>query len=563
MSYDIPIPDGEYTVNLHFAELWFGATGGGLPGAGKRVFDVSIEGQLAEDNLDVFGEVGAEAMLVKTHTVMVTDGVLDIDFSSLDADGGERHPIINAIEILGETTSPVDPIISALTLNLHDGFSNSINLTSSRIMYSGCTTCNSRFVADVNEGVGSVHFVLNGPITFEETSNDILGDPQLFFEGGDHILPPGAYTLTATPYSVANKGGEMGQAITANFNAQGGIFTVLGITDATSCTSTDGSAVISTDGSIPDNGASWSHDPLLDGAFATDMSPGNYRVTIHWGSVGSSSDVVFDYEIKSLTGEDCPDPNNFTLRINTGGSEIDYNGKNFVSDMYFDTGRTLDRPQTGLPEPYQTFRYSRSQWMSYDIPIPDGEYTVNLHFAELWFGATGGGLPGAGKRVFDVSIEGQLVEDNLDIFAEVGAEMMLIKAHTVTVTGGVLDIDFDSRDIVGGERHPVINAIEILGGNSGGSGKSTIGQWQQDNTMSIYPNQAMTFATVSFEKPTQVQQVLVFDMIGRLIQSYDPREIGNTGTYTMDVNSYQQGTYIIKMVDNKGASFQKQMIVKR
>uniref|UniRef100_UPI00123CF8AD T9SS type A sorting domain-containing protein n=1 Tax=Arenibacter lacus TaxID=2608629 RepID=UPI00123CF8AD len=37
-----------------------------------------------------------------------TDGVLDIDFSSLVADGGVRHPIINGIEVLGNS-SPAGP----------------------------------------------------------------------------------------------------------------------------------------------------------------------------------------------------------------------------------------------------------------------------------------------------------------------------------------------------------------------------------------------------------------------------------------------------------------------
>jgi len=137
--------------------------------------------------------------------------------------------------------------------------------------------------------------------------------------------------------------------------------------------------------------------------------------------------------------------NNFALRINTGGTEVELNSKTFVADEYFDTGRTLDRPQTGLPEPYQTFRFSRSQQMGYDIPLADGEYTVNLYFAELWFGATGGGSGGVGSRVFDVTIEGQLAENNLDVFAEVGADAMLMKSHTVTVSGGALNIGFDSR----------------------------------------------------------------------------------------------------------------------
>ncbi|NAS14031.1 malectin domain-containing carbohydrate-binding protein [Poritiphilus flavus] len=563
MSYNIPVPDGEYTVNLHFAELWFGATGGGSPGIGRRVFDVSIEGELKEDNLDIYSLVGSEAMLVRTHNVTVTDGAMSIDFSSLDVDGGERHPIINAIEILGKTIGPVDPIISNLTLILDDGSSRSINLTGSRLMYSGCTTCNSRFVANVNEGVGSVHFELKGRINLEETINDVPGDSQLFFEGSDYILPPGAYTLTATPYSAANKGGAMGQSITANFNAQDGIFTVLRITDATSCTSADGSAIILTGGSIPDNDATWSHDPLLRGPFAADLAPGNYRVTIHWGFIGSSSDVVFDYEIKSLDGEDCPDTNDFVLRINTGGSEVEYKSEAFMADSYFDTGRTLVRPQTGLPEPYQSFRFSPSQQMSYNIPVPDGEYTVNLHFAELWFGATGGGLPGIGRRVFDVSIEGELKEDNLDVYSLVGSEAMLVRTHNVTVSGGVLDIDFSSLTTDGGVRHPIINAIEILGSNNGAPAKLASSKPISDNTMRIAPNPVMATTSLNFEKPVQLLKIQVFDVMGRLVRHYTDMGMSANSTYLLNTGELPPGTYFINSYDVQGNRYQKQIVVKR
>lgn len=201
--------------------------------------------------------------------------------------------------------------------------------------------------------------------------------------------------------------------------------------------------------------------------------------------------------------------------------------------------------------------------MSYDIPIPDGEYTVNLYFAELSFGATGGGSGGVGSRVFDVRVEGQLVEDNLDVFAEVGADAMLIKAHMVAVAGEVLDIDFSSLGDDGGERHPIINAIEILDSNNGGSGKSIIDRKQGDNGMSLYPHQVSDFVTVSFEKPMEIQQILVFDMTGRLVKSYNPNEIRAGEGYTSDANLYQQGAYIIIMIDNKGVNFQKQMIVRR
>lgn len=169
------------------------------------------------------------------------------------------------------------------------------------------------------------------------------------------------------------------------------------------------------------------------------------------------------YRIRSEDYVDGETNNSFALRINTGGSVATYNGKEFIADRYSDQGTTLTRSQTGLEQPYQSFRYSRSKLMNYHIPLENGEYTINLHFAELWFGATGGGAGGVGSRVFDVNIEGNLAEDNLDVYAEIGAQTSLVKTHTITVTDGELNIAFDSRTEVGGKRHPIINAIEILG----------------------------------------------------------------------------------------------------
>ena len=102
MDYEIPLENGDYTIHLHFAELWFGATGGGIGSDGLRVFDVLMEDELVEDNLDIYALVGAETLITKTYTVAVTDGQLNIHFSSLSSDGGTRHPVINAIEILAE-----------------------------------------------------------------------------------------------------------------------------------------------------------------------------------------------------------------------------------------------------------------------------------------------------------------------------------------------------------------------------------------------------------------------------------------------------------------------------
>ncbi|MGD8615552.1 MAG: malectin [Gammaproteobacteria bacterium] len=99
LKYSFAVPSGSYRVRLHFAETWRGALS-----VGKRVFDIDIEGRRATDNLDVFEEVGGYTALVKTYNVTVEDGQLDIELIH-----NVENPSINAIEIIGDDASNVEP----------------------------------------------------------------------------------------------------------------------------------------------------------------------------------------------------------------------------------------------------------------------------------------------------------------------------------------------------------------------------------------------------------------------------------------------------------------------
>ncbi len=90
--------------------------------------------------------------------------------------------------------------------------------------------------------------------------------------------------------------------------------------------------------------------------------------------------------------------------------------------------------------------------MLYSFAVANGDYTVNLHFAETWSGAFGDNL-----RVFDVTAEGQFVLDDLDIYTEVRENRVLIKSFPITVTDGKLNIEF--LHVV---QNPKVCAIEIV-----------------------------------------------------------------------------------------------------
>jgi hypothetical protein len=106
---------------------------------------------------------------------------------------------------------------------------------------------------------------------------------------------------------------------------------------------------------------------------------------------------------------------------------------------------------------FQTARYdvSGGKNMIWSMPVPSAStYRVRLYFAETYWTA-------AGKRAFDVSINGTTVLSRFDIFAAAGGQRRgIVKEFTVTsTTGSPLVITFGR---ISGLDNPQVNAIEVL-----------------------------------------------------------------------------------------------------
>ena len=88
-GYQFDVPNGTYEVELHFAELY-------RRSANTRKFDVILEGQTVLADLDVFASAGgAFRALVRTFTVTVSDGELNVDLARGSAD----NPMLNALRV--------------------------------------------------------------------------------------------------------------------------------------------------------------------------------------------------------------------------------------------------------------------------------------------------------------------------------------------------------------------------------------------------------------------------------------------------------------------------------
>lgn len=106
---------------------------------------------------------------------------------------------------------------------------------------------------------------------------------------------------------------------------------------------------------------------------------------------------------------------------------------------------------------FQYFRWGRHA-LNYQFAVPDGEYRVELYFAEPWLGKhEGAGIDCEGERIFDVAINDSVVVDDLDLWAEAGFAGACKKVVDIKVKGGLLTVSFPEVEV--GEA--IISAIAI------------------------------------------------------------------------------------------------------
>jgi len=138
------------------------------------------------------------------------------------------------------------------------------------------------------------------------------------------------------------------------------------------------------------------------------------------------------------------------------------------SDRYFDGGSALnwsgDLEVVGTDDPalYLTQRSGsgrgKRRGFTYSIPVDEsGTYMVRFFFAEPYWGSPGGPEGDEGRRVFSVTAEGEILLEDLDIFAEVGELTALVKQAEVDVQDGELNLNFTAS-----EGEPLVAAIEVL-----------------------------------------------------------------------------------------------------
>ncbi|MCF7974777.1 MAG: hypothetical protein K9N55_13245 [Phycisphaerae bacterium] len=162
-----------------------------------------------------------------------------------------------------------------------------------------------------------------------------------------------------------------------------------------------------------------------------------------------------------------PAESKLVIRVACGANQpyTDKNGNLWLPDEVAATGASLSQPDgmtiermetfevpgVAFPEIFQRERYSMS---AYEFNLPNGKYTVRLHFAETFTGITG-----VGQRIYSFAVQGQTPEKDFDLYKVAGGPYKAIQREYrgVAVTDGKLKITFTPNI-----ENPAINGIEIF-----------------------------------------------------------------------------------------------------
>jgi len=563
--YTIPLPDGAYTVVLKFAEIQYLA-------AGKRQFNVSINGTQVLTNFDILAAAGAANTVVDLpFPATASGGAITIALTS----GAAGAPLLNGIEIQAASAAQSPHITSPLTVQgtagtlftyqitttpaatsfYAIGLPSGLTLNSSSGLISGTPAVYGTFPVTLGASntYGTSNAVLNLTIaapatgaalyrincgatsTYTDPSGNVWS-PDQDFTGGSSVsttntisgtttavvyqtarqgsptytipLPDGTYTVVLKfaeiQYSAAGKRqfnvSINGAQVLTNFDivaaagaantavdlpfpatASGGAITIALTSGAAGVPLING-IVIKTSNvtqsphvtspltaqgmagtpftypittspaatsfyaiGLPSGLALNSSSGLISG---TPAVYGSFPVTLGASNAYGTSNAVLTLAIAA------PAAGTALYRINCAAtsSYTDPAGNVWSPDEYYSGGLAISTTNTisgtTTPVVYQT---ARQALPAYTIPLPDGTYTVVLKFAEIQYSA-------AGKRQFNVTINGTQVLTNFDILATAGAANTAVDLpFPATASGGALTLALTS----GAAGVPLINGIEI------------------------------------------------------------------------------------------------------
>ncbi len=257
-------------------------------------------------------------------------------------------------------------------------------------------------------------------------------------------------------------------------------------------------------------------------------------------------------------------------QLKSGGGRVETTRGSFLADQYFAPlpGNTFATTNpiadTNDPALYQTERYGQGAVFSYALPLPNNQYKVTLHFAEIYWDTPG-------QRLFDVTAEGTKVLDDYDILRKVAPNTATTETFLVTVTDGELNLDFSALAADGGIDNPKLAALEVVVPPPSALAKELTvhaptkisRQVAAAPVLEAYPNPFTTRTSLHWRiAETGYARLQVYNLFGQVVATpYEGTvEAGHDYQYLLTAKGLQPGTYICRLLLN-GKSYSQRLMV--
>jgi chitodextrinase len=508
-TYTIPnlTAGASYTVNLSFAEIYWTA-------AGKREFNVLINGTQVLTNFDIFATAGGEDIaIVKSFAATASStGTITIQFTT----GAADNPKISGIQIVTAAATTTEgpypgPAAAAVpgtvlaenydtggqgvaynvtaTNGTDNGYrSQGVDLETATAPATGndlgWTAAGQWFKYTVNvstAGTYTVSFLVASPTAVADafhlsnsSGTNLSGSVAVPATGGyqDWVtvtasvtLPAGTQTLTLNEDNAGWNIDSMAFAApvsscTAAPSAPTGL--------ASSGTTSSGTTLNWTADTAPANCSISGYTVLKNGASIGTATGTSFAVT----GLAASTNYSFTVEATDAAGTSSASSavSVTTAAASGGGDILDINAGgaaagSYVADEDFSGGTasastaTVNTASVTNPAPQAVYLTQRYGNFTYTLPgfTAGATYTVRLHFAETYWTA-------AGEREFNVLINGTQVLTDFDMFATAGGENIAVAEQfsAVANSSGQIVIQF-----VTVKDNAAVNGIEIESGSGG------------------------------------------------------------------------------------------------
>jgi FtsP/CotA-like multicopper oxidase with cupredoxin domain len=420
-SYTLPgfTPGASYLVRLHFAETFFTT-------AGSRVFNVSINGTQVLTNFDIVAASGGEniANIQQFYTTADTNGNITIAFTSVT-----NNALISGIEVQSGSNSGCTAPSTPTGLGATAVSSSQINLSWTAGTSSCAPTYNVYRSTSSSFTASSSNEIASGVPTTTYFDTGVAGSTTYYYQvvattsGGMSAASNQASATTPAPTCAAAPTAPSGLGASAISSGQINL-TWTGSTAGTGCSITynvfrsttsgftagSGNQIATgvTSTAYPDTGltASTTYFYLVEGVDAAGSSTASNQASATTsGSSGSCTSLCID--------------SGSTTAVSPFVADEDFAGGATINHA-----NTINTSKVTNPAPaavYQTARVTTAvgPGTTYTYTIggfaANSSHTVRLHFCETFWTA-------AGKRLFNVSINGTQVLTNFDIFATAGGE---------------------------------------------------------------------------------------------------------------------------------------------